>query len=240
MRFLEALDLYQLFNLMIATITNILSFYLVVTMGYWTHRLRFTRSNLRPLIFSLGIAKLAVWFWSLSNIIEIISNDVDPPIGTLPARIFFMIAVVIQSYVTTRVKPAPRMTTVDLAVELNIGGRIILIVEDNEPLARLYRFTLERAGFNAEFVSSGKDALTIIEQEKPCLMIVDFSLPDMDGVELVLQARKLGYSGAVVAISGAANLLDEDKLAPANFNQVLSKPIRAGDLVGVVSKWARS
>lgn len=238
-RFMGYFDLYQLTNLTIAGITNILAIYLVITLGYWIYRLRNSKTSLRPFIFATFVAKLAVWFWTFLNILDIIFNDTNPPLLTLPARLAFLFAVVIQSWVTTRIRPAPHLSSTNLATELNTGGQMILIVEDSEPLARIYRRTLEMVGLNAEFATSGTDALIIIGQERPCLMIVDLGLPDMNGVEFVTKARELGYVGPAIAISGAIDLVDPNKLIPAQFNETLMKPVSMTDLVAVVHKWAK-
>lgn len=229
-------DPMQWVNLFIATATNIGALYLAVTMLYWSHRLRYSRTSLRPLIFSLFIAKSALWLWTFLNIINIILFDESQPNLTLPARLAFLLTVIVQIRVTTRLKPAPVLPA-NLEDELDSDGRLVLIVEDNEPMARIYRRVFQSAGINAEFATRGKDALTIIEQEKPRMMIIDLGLPDMDGVELVGLARVAGYHGPIIAISGAVNLMDIEKLEPAAFVQVMSKPIRANDLLAVTRKW---
>lgn len=233
------LDLYQLLNLGVAAVTNILAMYLVVTMCYWVYRLKNSRTNLRPFIIATLVAKSAVWFWTFLNMTEIVINNTNPSMLTFPARLGFLVAVIIQTWVTTKIKPAPHLRRTNLAEELKLGGKMVLIVEDSEPLARIYRRTIEMAGLNAEFVTSGADALIMIEQEKPCLMIVDLVLPDMDGIDLILKAKELGYDGPSVAISAALDLLDPNKLIPAKFNEILPKPIKLADLVRVAHRWAR-
>lgn len=185
------------------------------------------------------MAKTAVWFWTLLNMLDIIINDTDQPIFVLPARFGFLIAVCLQTWVTTKIKPAPHLMSTNLMKELKTGGRIILIVEDNEPLARIYRKILENAGFNAEFATSGRDALVIIGQEKPCLILVDLGLPDMNGVEFVIETRKAGYVGPVAAVSGAIGLVDEEKLTTAGFNEMVSKPLSSAELIALVHRWTK-
>lgn len=231
--YLPGLDLMQLISLIIAVATNIGAAYLVVVMFSWVRRLKYSRTDLRPLILSLGVAKLALWFWTFSNILNTILFNEDQPLLTLPARASWLFVVLLQIRVTTRIQPAPI-----LADELeSLDNRLVLIVEDNEAMARVYRRCFEAAGINAEFATSGGDALTIIEQEQPRMMIVDLGLPDMNGVELVDRAREAGYTGPIIAISGAANLMDVQKLKPAAFIEILSKPIRAVDLVRSVQRW---
>lgn len=229
------LDLAQYLDLAIATATNIGAIYLTVVMLCWTRRLRHSRTSLRPLIFSLALAKFALWFWTLSNIVNIIAADNNLPVATLPARFLWLFVVGVQVWVTTLVRPAPILPD-SLDTEMDRDGRLVLIVEDNEALARVYRRSLEQVGINAEFVTSGRDALTIIGIEQPRLIMVDLGLPDMDGVALAERARAAGYKGTIIAISGAAGLIDAQKLG-ATFAQIVQKPIRPVELVGLVHQW---
>jgi len=60
----------------------------------------------------------------------------------------------------------------------------ILIVEDETDISDLIRFHVEREGFNAKVVHSGKIALDVIQRERPTLIVLDLMLPDLDGLEL--------------------------------------------------------
>lgn len=221
--------MYQWLNLGIATVTNLGAAYLFVVMFHWVWRLKGVETPFRPWIFSVGLAKFALWFWTFMNILNIVWMKEDQPLITLLPRVFFLIVVLIQIRVTTLYpvfQPEP-----------DADWRFVLIVEDSTLYARMYRKFLETAGINAEFAINGSDALTFIEHEKPSLLIVDLGLPDMNGVELVRRAREIGYKGAVVAISGSGELIDSDKLKPAEFSEVFTKPISRLDLIGVVQKW---
>lgn len=66
----------------------------------------------------------------------------------------------------------------------NLSGTSVLIVEDEPDIAELLRFNLEREGFNARVVASGRDALDRIERKTPDLVLLDLMLPDLDGLEV--------------------------------------------------------
>lgn len=232
------LDPRQLLDLTIATLTNVGALYLVIVMLSWTRRLRYSRTSLRPLVLSLALAKGALWFWTFTNVVGILWLDNSLPTITLPARSLWLVVVLVQVWVTVRIRPTPIVSS-SLERELFKSG-IILVVEDVEPLARVYRKTLEMHGFDAEFAVNGTDALTIIEQELPRMMIVDLGLPDMTGVELANGARALGFRGPIVSVTGVSDLLDHQKLVPSVFSEVVSKPIRPIDLVDLVDRWLRA
>src|SRR5262245_18834926 len=60
----------------------------------------------------------------------------------------------------------------------------ILIVEDELEIAELVRFHVEREGFDARIVQSGRVALGAVETDRPDLILLDLMLPDVDGLEV--------------------------------------------------------
>ncbi|MCQ4085712.1 response regulator transcription factor [Saccharibacillus sp. JS10] len=68
----------------------------------------------------------------------------------------------------------------------------ILIIEDQEPIARVLAAYLKKAGFGIERVSDGKLAIEQFEQTKPALVLLDIMLPGIDGWELLEEIRKRG------------------------------------------------
>lgn len=65
----------------------------------------------------------------------------------------------------------------------------ILIVEDEPEIADLIRFHVEREGFRAETVHSGKIAMDVIARDPPMLVMLDLMLPDRDGLEVCRQLK---------------------------------------------------
>ncbi|HRP63088.1 MAG TPA: response regulator, partial [Phycisphaerales bacterium] len=60
----------------------------------------------------------------------------------------------------------------------------ILIVEDESDISELIRFHVEREGFKAKTVHSGRIALDVIAREQPMLLVLDLMLPDLEGLEV--------------------------------------------------------
>ncbi len=67
----------------------------------------------------------------------------------------------------------------------------ILIVEDEARIVRTLRLYLERAGFEVTAVSDGKQAIPAFQKEKPTLVLLDLNLPQMDGLDICRDMRKL-------------------------------------------------
>ena len=104
-------------------------------------------------------------------------------------------------------------------------GETILVVDD-EPLIRdlLVQF-LSLRGYRALGVKDGSDALAMVEQASPDLILLDLFLPGMDGAEVLRQLRQRDYAGGVILITGShdEDILDEAwALGP---QEVIGKPI---------------
>jgi DNA-binding response OmpR family regulator len=65
----------------------------------------------------------------------------------------------------------------------------ILAVDDDAPVLRSVKRVLEKAGFTVSVASSGQEALTMIAQERPDLVVLDIIMPEMDGLEVCRRIR---------------------------------------------------
>jgi len=66
----------------------------------------------------------------------------------------------------------------------------ILIVEDDPSLSELLQYNLDNAGFKASVVSEGDEVISTIMQEEPDLVILDWMLPNLSGIEICRQVRQ--------------------------------------------------
>ncbi|MEX2212839.1 MAG: response regulator transcription factor [Phycisphaeraceae bacterium] len=64
------------------------------------------------------------------------------------------------------------------------GRANLLVVEDEQDLADLLQYNLERSGFNVQCAGSGEEAIKSVRQEQPDLVILDLMLPGIDGLEV--------------------------------------------------------
>ena len=71
----------------------------------------------------------------------------------------------------------------------NIKAKI-LVVEDEEAIATMIAYNLEKEGFKVETVGDGEEALLVIAERKPDLIILDWMLPSISGVEVCDRLRK--------------------------------------------------
>lgn len=68
----------------------------------------------------------------------------------------------------------------------------ISIVEDDQLIAQMYRMKLEDAGFKVDVAENGMTAIQMIKDTKPDLILLDYSLPDIDGGAVLREVRRNG------------------------------------------------
>src|SRR5215218_7184788 len=74
----------------------------------------------------------------------------------------------------------------------------ILVVEDEPGIARLVHDYLERAGFAVARASTAADALALARAKAPALVVLDLGLPDLDGLDVTRELRRLGDTPIVM------------------------------------------
>ena len=110
----------------------------------------------------------------------------------------------------------------------------ILVVEDNPSLSEvLVGDILPSLGYEAFAVGSGRGALEFIEQSPPTMLLLDISLPLMDGLEIVgrLKVDPSVRHIPVVAVTASAMVGDRERFLAAGCDDYLAKPVHAHELV---------
>jgi two-component system chemotaxis response regulator CheY len=103
----------------------------------------------------------------------------------------------------------------------------VLIVDDSRAMRMIVKRTLRQAGFSGVTVSeasNGKEALASIESDKPDLVLTDWNMPEMTGIELLLALKEkdIRVKVGVVTSQGTAEMQQQAKDAGAVF--LLAKP----------------
>jgi CheY-like chemotaxis protein len=85
-------------------------------------------------------------------------------------------------------------------------GRTILVVDDEAPIRMTLERLLQRSGHAVMVAASGKEALTLLEQHPFDLLLLDFKLPRISGIEVAQHARALQPTAAILLLTGQAAL----------------------------------
>ena len=137
------------------------------------------------------------------------------------SRFSFVLA---QNYVNT--SPVPQ--NISSNKELELGDKLILVVDDVPLNLKVVEVLLKPFGVNVELVNNGKDALEMMKQKKYDLILLDHMMPGMDGVETLKQAREISdyyKDAAIIAMTGNASVTARDEYLCMGFTDYLEKPI---------------
>ena len=109
-------------------------------------------------------------------------------------------------------------------------GPLVLIVDDEAQVRRFLRMTLPEAGFRWLEAGTGAEALRLVEQYVPDVVLLDLGLPDMEGIEV---ARKVRAWSAVPILVLSARGQEREKVAllDAGADDYLTKPFGFEELV---------
>ncbi len=103
----------------------------------------------------------------------------------------------------------------------------VLLVEDNRDNYELVRFLLEKEGYKVLEAHNGQQALDIAHQELPDLILMDLSLPQMDGWTAAHELKSDLETAIIPLVALTAHTLpgDRKRALEAGFNGFISKPI---------------
>ncbi|MCL4767581.1 MAG: phosphate regulon transcriptional regulator PhoB [Hyphomicrobiaceae bacterium] len=88
----------------------------------------------------------------------------------------------------------------------------VLIVEDEAPLAELLRYNLEAAGFAVRHAGTGEEAELMMAEERPDLIVLDWMLPSVSGVELCRRLRARPVTRAIPILMLTARGEESDRI----------------------------
>jgi two-component system OmpR family response regulator len=115
----------------------------------------------------------------------------------------------------------------------------ILVVEDEEHLARLVAEVLGREGHAAETVSDGRTALARSLTEDYDLLVVDWMLPDLDGIQVVKRLRAADVRVPVLMLTARTQVEDRVEGLDAGADDYLPKPFAFPELLARVRALSR-
>jgi two-component system phosphate regulon response regulator PhoB len=113
---------------------------------------------------------------------------------------------------------------------------LILIVEDEEPIVTLVRYNLERQGFRVAAARDGEEGLVMIAEEKPDLMILDWMLPFVSGIELCRQIRRRPETRhlPVIMLTAKGEEADRVRGLDSGADDYVTKPFSPQELLARV------
>ncbi len=121
------------------------------------------------------------------------------------------------------------------------GGRsyhgTVLIAEDDYELQLMERRILEEVGLRVDIAANGKEAVSMAEQHRYDLILMDMQMPEMDGITATKTLRAEGVESPVVALTANVMQKHRDEFESVGVTHFLSKPIELNKLHAVLERF---
>jgi CheY-like chemotaxis protein len=115
----------------------------------------------------------------------------------------------------------------------------IVLVDDDKMVCDTIKHRLERDGHQVRVALNGNEALKLVEQQLPDLVITDVIMPDREGIETLLALKKIAPTVKVVVMSGGGRIgrLEHLKIASAlGADGTLKKPFKTSELRSLLAE----
>jgi two-component system phosphate regulon response regulator PhoB len=109
---------------------------------------------------------------------------------------------------------------------------LVLIVEDEAPLVTLLRYNLEKEGFDVSEAADGEEALVRIAEHKPDIVLLDWMLPLVSGIEVCRQIRRMPQTRTlpVVMLTARGEEADRVRGLDSGADDYIAKPFGLREL----------
>ncbi|MBL6958801.1 MAG: phosphate regulon transcriptional regulator PhoB [Rhodospirillales bacterium] len=110
---------------------------------------------------------------------------------------------------------------------------LILIVEDEPPQVEVLRYNLESEGFRTVVATGGEEALLLVKEEEPDLVVLDWMLPDLSGIEVCrqLKARPDSKTLPVIMLTARGEESDRVRGLDTGADDYVTKPYSPGEII---------
>ena len=115
---------------------------------------------------------------------------------------------------------------------------LILVVEDNPDNAQLVTWILEDEGYSVDLAETAELGLDMLAKSDYSLILMDISLPGMDGKEAmtIIRSNPRFQSIPIIAVTAHAVLGEKDAIIASGADMLVTKPIIEEDLLSAISK----
>jgi two-component system phosphate regulon response regulator PhoB len=112
----------------------------------------------------------------------------------------------------------------------------ILIVEDEAAVVTLLRYNLEHEGFEVDAVSDGEEALIAVDENPPDIILLDWMLPQLSGIEVCRQLRRRSATKTlpIIMLTARGEEADTVRGLDAGADDYVPKPFSPGELIARV------
>jgi len=115
----------------------------------------------------------------------------------------------------------------------------VVLVEDNEDVAQALQRVLQREGYAVTHAATGQDGIDAILGEQPDVVVLDLTLPDIDGLDVCQRVREDGFEGGILMVTARSDELDRVLGLDYGADDYLAKPYGLAEMQARVRALAR-
>jgi DNA-binding NtrC family response regulator len=112
----------------------------------------------------------------------------------------------------------------------------VLVVDDNEAIRALVSNMFLRLGLEATSADGAEKGFNLFLKKRFDLVITDFEMPGMNGIDLATQIKEISPSARVVLMTGQDKSVVQEKVQGNHLDHVLFKPFRLGEIKDLIKK----
>ncbi|HEX7125178.1 MAG TPA: response regulator [Thermodesulfobacteriota bacterium] len=118
------------------------------------------------------------------------------------------------------------------------NGKTILVVEDEKTLLKLESILLKSRGYRVIGATSGSEALALVQQEKPDLVLLDVMLPGIDGFKVCAHLKGAAETRDIPVVMLTARTRQEDiaRGREVGANEYITKPFQSAQVTRVIAR----
>ena len=127
------------------------------------------------------------------------------------------------------------------ALRGGVSGPRIVVVDDDPAVIRAVTAVLEAEGYRVEAAPNQAQALRMVLEDPPALVVLDVNMPGLDGWELcdILRRQSHTRDVPVLFLTGRADLRDQITAMQVGGSDYVTKPFRPDELRAKVQSWVR-
>ena len=115
-------------------------------------------------------------------------------------------------------------------------GATILVIDDNEDFRKLLAEALTLWGYEAAEAVDGEQAMSILQQFSPDLIICDLDMPNMDGLEFTRRVKAINPKFPVIMVTAFARFYTAEEIDSSHPDEFLQKPVDMDELLEVIER----
>jgi len=116
------------------------------------------------------------------------------------------------------------------------GSRKILVADDESHILNVVSLKLRNAGYEVACARDGTEALEMALGDPPALLITDYHMPGLNGLEVCGRLRAAGRAVPAIMLSARGYHLTEAELQQSGISQMISKPFSPRQLLAAVDE----